>query len=73
MYRIGFFGSWDIILYYTDKAFGQSMAEIMDCYREAYLKDPNQVENVIISTADLMGQKENLKSYQILKIRQNIH
>ncbi len=49
------------------------MAEIMDCYREAYLKDPNQVENVIISTADLMGQKENLKSYQILKIRQNIH
>lgn len=49
-----------IVLYYSDETFTQSMAEIMNCYRKAYLNDSNQVEDIIISTADLMGQKENL-------------
>jgi hypothetical protein len=49
-----------IVLYYSDETFAESMKEIINCYRKAYLNDSNQVEDIIISTADLMGQKENL-------------
>lgn len=49
-----------IVLYYSDGIFIQSLEEIVDCYRKAYLNNSNQVGDVIISTADIMGQKENL-------------
>lgn len=49
-----------IVLYHSDEIFTQSLAEIVDCYRKAYLNESNQVGEVIISTADIMGQKENL-------------
>lgn len=66
-----------IVLYYSDGIFTQSLEEIVDCYRKAYLNNSNQVGDVIISTADIMGQKENLmwtvKSNTPYVVSEDIH
>ncbi|MHB8276823.1 MAG: hypothetical protein ACYDIA_04100 [Candidatus Humimicrobiaceae bacterium] len=49
-----------IVVYNSDKTFAQSIIEILDCYKRAYQNYPDQVEDIIISTVDLMSQKENL-------------
>lgn len=48
-----------IILYHSE-IFSKQLLELLKCYRKAYLKNPNKVKSVILSTANLIGQKENI-------------
>ena len=49
-----------LLVYNGDNSFSQCVFDILSIYRKAYALDPNQVKNVIFSTVNLMGQKENL-------------
>lgn len=66
-----------LAVYNTDSTFSQGLLEVLQVYRKAYSVDANQVKNIILATANLMGQKENLmwtvKSNTPKEIPNDIH
>ena len=48
-----------IVVYYNDTSFAEGLLEILECYRKAYSHNAEKVKNIVLSTLDLMGQKEN--------------
>lgn len=49
-----------LIIYNSDNFFSQDVFDVLSTYRKAYAIAQDEVKNVILTTANLMGQKENL-------------
>lgn len=49
-----------LVRYNPSSSFPQHILDVITCYRDAYSKNPNKVKEIIFSTVNLMGQKENL-------------
>lgn len=66
-----------MVIYSSDQSFAQGLFGILECYRKAYSINAEQVKNIILATANLMGQKENLmwtvKSNTPNEISDDIH
>lgn len=49
-----------IVLYHSDEIFSKYLLEVINCYRRAFKKDKEKTTEIILSTAELMSQKENI-------------
>ncbi len=66
-----------MVVYKGDSSFAQGLIEVLKYYRNAYYFNAEKVKNIVLETADLMGQKENLmwtvKSNTPNEISDDIH
>lgn len=49
-----------LVMYHSDATFSQQLMDVITCYRNAYSRNPSKVKEVIFSTINFIGQKENL-------------